>query len=376
MSSKESSVPIQRLSVEVRRPVLNTEIRIGKNILENLADLVDLSSYTQFVIVAEKNIKVRFGPQLIKGLRPTSGQKVHMFDVEGGEINKTEDNANKIVEEILALENPPIDRKTLLLAFGGGRVGDMTGYIAGKTLRGLDYLQIPTTLLAMADASLGGKTGVDHNGITNMIGFFHLPKATIMDIATLESLPDREFKSGMGELVKHALLHPELFDLMSKIDPKGIRQNDRQLINILRFSAQYKMSVVRQDFEEKTGVRKELNLGHTIGRALETATGLTRFTHGEAVSIGMAGAIMISNSEGLLSKKEMDMMLSFIRQFGLPTTASSVDMELLWQAISHDKKSVSGEPRFVLLEGVGKPKIDCRVDKKIINQAFRQLFSQ
>lgn len=370
--NERASISPQKLSFEIKRPNLNSEVIIGKNILENVASLVDLSNYTQFVIITEKNIWDRFGPQLKKGLSSTSSQKIHVFDVKGGEINKTEDNANEIMAGILALKNPPVDHQTLLLAFGGGMIGDMTGYIAGKSLRGLDYLQIPTTLLAMVDASLGGKTGVDHNGITNMIGLFHLPKATIMDIATLESLSDREFKSGMGELVKHAFLYPKLFELMSNMDLKNMRQNDPQLINMLKLSAQYKMSVVGQDFEEKTGVRKELNLGHTIGRALETATGLTRFSHGEAVSIGTAVAIMISNLKGLISERDMEVMLSFIRKFGLPTTASNIDLELLWQAISHDKKSVGGEPRFVLLEGVGKPKIDCRVDKEVINQALKQ----
>ena len=148
MAERKRSVPFtQRISAEVKRPSLNTEVIIGKNILDqNLHDLVDLSDYTQFVIITEENIRDKFAPQLIKGLRPFPNQRVHVFDLKGGEINKTEENANKIIEKILGLENPPVDRKTLLLSLGGGMVGDMTGYIAGKLLRGLDYIQIPTTL--------------------------------------------------------------------------------------------------------------------------------------------------------------------------------------------------------------------------------------
>lgn len=376
MAERKRPVPfIERISAEVKRPSLNTEVIIGKNILENVASLVDLSNYSQFVIITDEVVKEKFASQVMRGLKPTPNQKVHVFNLRGGEVNKTEDKADEIMTRILAIKNPPIDRKTLLLALGGGIVGDMTGYIAGKSLRGLDYMQIPTTLLAMVDASMGGKTGVDHNGITNMVGLFHLPKATIMDVATLENLPDRELKSGMGELAKHALLYPKLFKFISHIDidPQTIRKNDIQLINMLKLSAEYKMSIVGQDFEEKTGARKELNLGHTIGRALETATGLTRFSHGEAVSIGMAAAIMISNLEGLLPKEDADMMLGFIKKLGLPT-ASDVNLELLWQAISHDKKSVGGEPGFVLLEGIGKPRIDCKVDKKVIDKVFREIF--
>lgn len=368
-----STLPLtQGFDVEIKRDPLISGIIIGRNILERVAELTDLSRYTQFVIVTEPQVNNNFGQQLIRGLK--TSRPVHVFETKGGEINKTENEADKIVTKLSGLKNLPVDRKTLLLALGGGVVGDMTGYIAGKYLRGVDYFQVPTTFLAMVDASLGGKTAVDHRDFKNMIGLFHLPKAIIMDIVTLETLPDRQFKSGMGELIKHAFLSPELFSRLSKISARSLRANDSELIDLLMLSAHYKMSIVEQDYEEKTGARKVLNFGHTLGHALETAMGLGHYTHGEAISIGMAGAIMISHLEGLLSKEDMNKMLSILKRFGLPIKTSNVDLNLLRQVMSYDKKSIGGKPRFVLLEGIGKPKIDCEVDKKVINRVLQGIF--
>lgn len=364
----------QKLSFEIKRPALNTNVIIGKNILGKLDSLIDLSSYTQFIIITEKNIGTRFDFQLMRGLSLIPGRSIYEFNIKGGEINKTENNANKeIMARIFSIENPPVDRKTtLVLALGGGVVGDMAGYVAGKILREVDILQLPTTFLGMVDSSLGGKTAVNYNGITNRIGVNHLPIATIMDTATLKSLSDREFKSGMGELIKHAFLSPELFEFMSKIDPETLHKNDAQLIKILQLSANYKMGVVGRDFEEKTGVRQELNLGHTIGRALETAVGLEKLTHGEAVAIGTLGAILISYKSKLLSDHDTVAMIRLLKRFNLLVSVSDVDENLLWEAMGLDKKSVGGEPRFVLLKGIGKPKTDCKVDKGIIEEVLWQ----
>lgn len=356
---------------KVPRPPLPTRIVIGKNILGNIQDVVDLSPYTQFVVVADSRLAVSF--RLINGLEQT-GKPIHLFTVDASESNKTEDQSDKVLAEVLSIK-PVIDRKLLICALGGGVIGDMTGYVASRVLRGVDYFQIPTTLLAMVDSSLGGKTAVDYNNITNMIGAFHLPRATVMDVDTLCSLPTRQFTSGLAELVKHGFLDSGLAKFISGTDEKSLRENDDQLIEGLDLSAKYKMSIVEQDFEEKTGVRKVLNFGHTIGRAFETATGLTRFTHGEAVSLGMTAAILISVRAGLLSEQEADGMLGIIKRFNLPTTTSDVDRNLLWEAISADKKSVNGVPRFVLLKGVGKPKIDCIVDRKTVDEVLERVCS-
>lgn len=377
MREKVSDNP-QRISFEVNRSALTTDVIIGKNILENLSNLVVLSTYSQFVIITEKNIGDNYGSQLIKGLGLTSGQKTHTFNLEGGEVNKTKENAGKIMGKILALKDPPVDRKTtLLLALGGGVVGDMTGYIASESLRGLDYFQIPTTLLAMADSSLGGKTGVVYENIKNMIGSFHLPAATIMEIDILESLPRRQIISGFGELIKHAFLDPKIFKFISGETIGSILENDDKLIKLLKLSAEYKMSIVSQDYEEKTGKRKVLNLGHTLGHAFETVTGLGKLTHGEAVAIGLTGIIVMSNRQDLLSDTDTLAMLKIMHEFnlsGLTDTVSDVDRNLLWETIVRgDKKTVNGMPGFVLLKGIGEPEVDCKVDRELFNRVLDRI---
>ncbi|MDP2693019.1 MAG: 3-dehydroquinate synthase family protein, partial [bacterium] len=272
--------------------------------------------------------------------------------------------------------NPPIDRKILILALGGGVMGDVTGYVAGRTLRGVDYFQVPTTLLAMVDSSLGGKTAVDYEGVKNRIGSFHLPRATVEDIDVLRSLPERQITSGLAEFVKHAFSDPEIFEFISGEDGKSIMEDSDKLIEALRLSARYKMGIVSQDFEERIGVRQVLNLGHTLGQAIEAAAGLTTLTHGEAVAIGMAGIILMSNELKILSDQDRDMMLNTMERFNLPTSTFGIvdiDRESLWKIIAQDKKAVNGVPKFVLLEGIGKPKPGCLVDREIVNHALDQI---
>lgn len=361
---------MQRFNLKITRTPLPLEVIIGKSILKNIARIVNLSTYTQFVIITDSQVNQLFSDQLREGLKKIK-KPIHLFKIPPGEINKTEEKADKILAQILKIK-PPIDRKILILAFGGGVIGDMSGYIAARLLRGIDCFQLPTTLLAMTDSSLGGKTGVDFEGITNMIGLFHLPRAVIMDIDVLRTLSDRQWQSGLAELVKHGFLEPHLFELLLKTNNYELKINKHKLIQALKLSAQYKMSIVNQDFEEKTGLRKVLNFGHTIGRALETASKF-KLTHGEAVAIGMSASLLISQKQGLLSQKEMRKMLNLMKKFDLATETTKIDLKKLWQAMKQDKKAVKGIPRFVLLKGVGKPKIDCQVDKKIINQVLKEI---
>lgn len=364
----------RRVDLEVKRPPLPTTVVIGKNILSNIPDAIDLSGYTQFVIVTEEQLIVPFGSKLEEGLRKT-GKPVHVLTSVGSESNKTEEEADRILAGVLQI-NPPIDRKILILALGGGVMGDVTGYVAGRTLRGVDYFQVPTTLLAMVDSSLGGKTAVDYEGVKNRIGSFHLPRATVEDIDVLRSLPERQITSGLAEFVKHAFSDPEIFEFISGEDGKSIMEDSDKLIEALRLSARYKMGIVSQDFEERIGVRQVLNLGHTLGQAIEAAAGLTTLTHGEAVAIGMAGIILMSNELKILSDQDRDMMLNTMERFNLPTSTFGIvdiDRESLWKIIAQDKKAVNGVPKFVLLEGIGKPKPGCLVDREIVNHALDQI---
>ncbi|MDP2585350.1 MAG: 3-dehydroquinate synthase family protein [Candidatus Levybacteria bacterium] len=361
----------QRFDLEVPRPPLPTAVIIGKDILRNIPDAIDLSGYTQFVIVIEDQLRVPFGSKLEEGLRKT-GKSLNIFTSEGSELNKTEKEADRIINNILTIE-PQIDRKLAVFAVGGGVIGDVAGYCAGRTLRGVDIFQVPTTLLAMVDSSLGGKTAVDHGGIKNKIGSFHLPRATIMDTDVLKSLPERQITSGFAEFVKHAFLDPEIFKFISGENARTIMDNGDKLIEGLKLSAKYKMSIVGQDYEEKTGIRQVLNFGHTLGQAIEAAAGLEKLTHGEAVAIGMAGIILMSNELKMLSDQDKEIMLGTMKRFNLPTSTSrivDIDRKLLWKIIAQDKKAINGVPKFVLPEGVGRFKVGCSVDKEIVNHAL------
>lgn len=361
----------RRFDLEVARLPLPTAVVIGKGILSNIPDAIDLFGYTQFIIVTEEQLRIPFGSKLEEGLRKT-GKPVHVLTSEGSELNKTEEEADKILASVLRI-NPPIDRKILMFALGGGVMGDVTGYVAGRTLRGVDYFQIPTTLLAMVDSSLGGKTAVDYEGIKNRIGSFHLPRATVEDVDVLGSLPQRQITSGFAEFVKHAFLDQEIFKFISGENGESIMKDSDKLIEGLRLSARYKMGIVSQDFEEKTGVRQVLNLGHTLGQAIEAAAGLEKLTHGEAVAIGMAGIILMSNELKMLSDQDRAMMLDTMQRFNLPTSTSGIDRDLIWKIMAQDKKAVNGVPKFVLLEGIGKSKAGCLVDKKIVNHALDKI---
>lgn len=361
----------RRVDLEIKRPPLPTTVVIGKGILSNIPDAIDLSGYTQFVIVTEELLRAPFGSKLEEGLRKTR-KPVHVITSEGSELNKTEEEADRILANVLQLD-PPIDRKILMLALGGGVMGDVAGYVAGRTLRGVDYFQVPTTFLAMVDSSLGGKTAVDYEGIKNRIGSFHLPRATVEDVDVLGSLPQRQITSGFAEFVKHAFLDSEIFKFISGEDGESIIKDSDKLIEGLRLSARYKMGIVSQDFEEKTGVRQVLNLGHTLGQAIEAAAGLEKLTHGEAVAIGTAGIILMSNELKMLSDQDRAMMLDTMRRFNLPTSTSGVDRNLIWRIMAQDKKAINGIPKFVLLEGIGKPKQGCLVDKEIVNHALDQI---
>lgn len=363
----------RRFKLEVPRPPLPTEVVIGQDILNRIPSVIDLSGYTQFVIVTEEGLEAQFefGSKVKEGLQKT-GKPVHIFTSEGSERKKTEEEADKILAGVLRIE-PQIDRKLLMLAVGGGVMGDVVGYVASRALRGVDYFQVPTTLLAMVDSSIGGKTGVDFDDIKNRVGSFHLSRATIEDIDVLKKLPKRQITSGFAEFVKHAFLDENIFKFILGESDRSIIGDRDKLIKGLELSAKYKLGIVSQDYEEKTGVRQVLNLGHTFGHALETGAGLEKLTHGEAVAIGLTGAISMSYRLGLLSAENTRGMIDVIIRFGLPRSTKGIvdiDRNLLWKIMASDKKAVNGVPKFTLLEGIGRPKVGCLVDKKIVDEVL------
>lgn len=292
--------------------------------------------------------------------------------VKPGEGSKSIAVFGELMESLLA-EKP--DRKTMLIALGGGVIGDLTGFAASVLLRGVDFIQIPTTLLSQVDSSVGGKTGINSQWGKNLIGTFHQPRLVLADVATLSTLPKRELLSGYAEVVKYGLINDEPF--FSWLEDKGaaLLSGDAGLMGeaILR-SCAAKAAIVGED-EKESGVRALLNLGHTFGHALEAETGFgDALLHGEAVAIGMVMACKLSVVMGLCPQSDMDRVVAHYKAVGLPFCPKSVradwNVDALMEHFTRDKKAEGGKLTFILLRGIGKAFITQEVDVACLREVL------
>jgi 3-dehydroquinate synthase len=259
-----------------------------------------------------------------------------------------------------------------LLNLGGGVVGDLGGFAAATYRRGIPFVQVPTTLLAQVDSSVGGKTGVNHPSGKNLIGAFYQPSLVVVDLLTLRSLPDRQVRSGLVEVVKVGLIWDASFFRFLEDHLVRILGLEREpLRQVVSRSCAIKAEIVSQDEREKKGVRTLLNFGHTFGHALEAATGFSRLTHGEAVAIGILCAAWVSVALGMLARSEYDRIENLLKKMGMDTRIREVDANRVWEAMKRDKKFLHGRNRFVLLEGAGRARIVENVDAKVLGQALK-----
>ena len=300
-----------------------------------------------------------------------SGVPCHIFILPSGEGSKRLQMAQHIYEWLAGLR---AERGHLVVAVGGGVVGDLGGFVAATFLRGMLFGQVPTTLLAMMDAAIGGKTGVDLDQGKNLVGAFHQPRFVLADVRTLEGLPTRELRSGWAEAIKHGLIMDERLLRRFEEERDDILSLDGNVsTEVIRSSVAIKADVVSKDEKETLGVRVLLNYGHTIGHAIEAATGYSRLLHGEAVSVGMMGAAMIGNGLGMLSNKEVDRQRSVLQAYGLPVSANDVDVAAVRRAMTVDKKTAAGTIRWVLLDGIGHAVTRDDVPEALVDSALRSL---
>ena len=266
------------------------------------------------------------------------------------------------------------ERRDLVVALGGGVVGDLGGFVAATYLRGMPFIQVPTTVLAMNDAAIGGKVAVDLPDGKNLVGAFYQPRAVIADVSTLRTLPGRAFAEGFAEVIKHAwILDPELLaELETRPDAYQPHSDVELLAEVTARSARLKALIVSSDPEER-GLRSILNYGHTVGHAIESTTGYTEFLHGEAVSIGMMAAARIAHGLGMIDEELVARHGDLLRAFGLPTASTSIDVERVLGAMLLDKKVEQGQLRFVLLEGAGKPVVRSDVPESLVRSVVRDL---
>ena len=300
------------------------------------------------LIITDTNIAPLYLSQVRMSLNDTVSE-LHSIVLPAGESQKTLQTVQHLYQ--ILMENH-FDRDDFLVALGGGVIGDITGFTAATYLRGISYIQVPTTLLAQTDSSIGGKTGVDFVGYKNMIGAFYPPKTVIMNLNTLSTLPHRQFAAGMAEIIKYGLIwNATFFNWLTVHGAQILSLNQTDLLQMIQSCCEYKRDVVQKDPKDR-GIRKILNYGHTLGHALEKYKNFS-LLHGECVGLGMLAAARISRDRGLLSVAEEETIRSALSFYSLPTCTEISDPDALMQMMFSDKKISAGHLQFVLLDQIG-----------------------
>jgi len=344
------------------------EITVGRGIIPDLPDLIDLGRYSRAVIVGDENTLKLFEGGLRAALA-AAGLPVHILSLAAGEASKSLAEVERSYRFLL---EHGVDRDGLLCALGGGVTGDVTGFVAATYLRGVDFIQIPTTLLAQVDSAIGGKTGVNLAEKKNVIGSFYQPRAIVADTALLEALPTEEMRSGGAEVVKYGLaLDAELFNLIR--DREKGEFSAAELPEIVARCAALKAEVISRDETDRTGVRAILNFGHTVGHAVEAATRLRTLRHGEAVSLGMVAATTVSARLGMVGGETVETVRTVLRRFGLPVACPELVPDSIEAALQYDKKVSAGEIKWVLLEGIGRGVTGREVDPLIVRDVLEEV---
>lgn len=311
--------------------------------------LKNINAPKKILIVTDTNVDKLYGDEVITLLKQ-SNYDVDKFVFEAGEQNK---NMNTILSICSACVNHKMDRKSMIVALGGGVVGDMAGFAAAIYMRGINFVQIPTTLLSQSDSSVGGKTGIDFMECKNILGAFHQPKLVYINVSTLKTLPNEQFVSGMGEVIKHGIIqNKEFFDyLEANVDDiKALRPET--LIKTDKINCTVKSDVVMQD-ERENGLRAILNFGHTVGHAVESALNFT-MTHGECVGIGMIAASYISYKRQLIDRNVLLRIEKILEAYNFKTRINFENKDLIYKYMQNDKKKINDELKFVLPTEIGK----------------------
>ena len=331
-----------------------------------LAQLPDAVS--SVVLISNRDIDRAYGDVLRTSLTNV-GLPHHTLLVPGGERYKSLETANRLFGDLLQRK---VDRKAVIVALGGGVIGDLAGFVAGTYQRGLRFVQVPTSLLAQVDSSVGGKVGVNHPLGKNMIGVFLQPQMVLLDPRALATLPQREQRSGLAEVVKYGVIWDEEFFAYLEAHVEGIlRQDLPAMKHIIRTACQIKAHVVEQD-ERESDLRAILNFGHTAAHAVETQTRYERYTHGEAVAIGMVIAARVAHLMGMLRAEPVQRLIHLLERFGLPTYLPKADPAVLISLMESDKKAVSGAIRFILPTKIGRVELVNTVPRDLLRRAIKE----
>ena len=340
-------------------------IHLGAGILER-AELYAPHLRGTAAVVTNAVVAPLYAARVRKALE-AAGVRVVEIAVEDGERAKAWPTLERVFDGLLEAR---LGRDTTLIALGGGVVGDLAGFAAATYQRGIAYLQVPTTLLAQVDSSVGGKTAINHPRGKNMVGAFHQPAAVVSDVSTLDTLPDRELRAGIAEVIKHgAALDAAFFAWLEGHMGELLQRQRAALVYAVRRSCELKAAIVAED-EREAGRRALLNLGHTFGHAIEAATGFGPWLHGEAVAAGMVLAAELSARAGLLPRPDAARVTDLVRRAGLPTRAPALAPARWRELMALDKKSAGGRLRLVLLEAMGRAELHADVEPRLLDEVL------
>lgn len=341
-------------------------MRVGESLLERVGLWLREKGYSgKAVVVTDIIVKELYADVLGRGLT-NAGFAVTLMEIPAGEKYKTLETAAEIYDK---LTGAYAERTTPVLALGGGVIGDLAGFVAATYMRGMPLVQVPTTLLAQVDSSLGGKTAVDHGRLKNIVGVFYQPAMVVADIDTLKTLPRDEFASGMAEVIKAAAArNANLFKFLESNIVKARELHADVLEDMITEAARIKAEIVARD-EREQNVRAILNFGHTVGHAVEAVSGFA-LKHGQAVALGMMAAARISSRMGFLDESEVVRLEKLILAAGLPVKMPGLDKEAVMEAMRHDKKVRGDKIRFVLLKSIGNAFISDEVDLDLVREVL------
>jgi 3-dehydroquinate synthase len=348
------------------------DIEIGAGMLASghaAASIAGQANGGCIALVTHPGLKAVYAAPLAQRLTER-GLSVTTITVPAGERYKTLNTVARLYHEFVAAK---VDRKSLVVALGGGVLGDLVGFAAATYLRGIRFVQVPTTLLAQVDASVGGKTGVDLPEGKNLVGSFHQPAAVLIDTRTLRTLPARELRAGLAEVIKYGIIYDDRFFIGTVAAlPQLLRRDEAALTEVIARSCAIKAEVVAQD-ETEQGLRAILNYGHTVGHALEALTGYRRYKHGEAVAIGMVAAALIGEEIGVTPPDATHVMIEGLRAAQLPVVfPSDIDTAAILEAAQRDKKTIAGRLRFVIARKIGEVFVTSDVPSDAVAQALKR----
>jgi len=365
---KPGIAPDTEAALRVQLEERSYDIHVGSGVLARAGELIQAATGSPIgFVITHPIVNRHHGEALGKGLGDLARQTIL---VPSGERQKSLRRAAALWDELLSRG---ADRRSVVVAFGGGVIGDLAGFVAATYMRGIPYVQVPTTLLAQVDSSVGGKVAINHPKGKNLVGAFYQPCLVLADATVLTTLRARDYRAGLAEVVKHAVIADAgMFDWLAQNARAAARREPSAVSYMVRRSCEIKADVVRRD-EREAGLRAMLNFGHTVAHALESLGGYRAFRHGEAVSVGMAAAVRIAQRMRLLPAEEGQRVEGLLATLGLPTRISSVPVVDIVKAMRSDKKAVAGSPRFVLPRAIGAVDIEVAVDPAVLRRVLVEL---